>query len=107
MNTSPVDDGPTSRREPDLKDVQLTMRAHTPSAHQALDGIELGVADAAFGGVAFTPDGRLRAEIANQLVTGYPEAESRPHMRRIGPPSDMSWSRTRHTVGGAPSPDPV
>ncbi|BBX93326.1 hypothetical protein MBOE_49750 [Mycolicibacterium boenickei] len=83
------------------------MRAHAPSAQQTFVGIELDVTDPALGGIALTAHGRLRAEIANQLVTGYPEAEFRPHARRIGPVSDMSWSHPRHTAGGAPSTDPV
>jgi hypothetical protein len=83
------------------------MRTHTPSTQHPVVVIELDVSDAALGGIAFTPHGRLRAEIANQLVTGYAEAESRPHVRRIKPPSDMSWSHPRHTAGGAPPADPV
>ncbi|BBX26288.1 hypothetical protein GCM10009632_31680 [Mycolicibacterium alvei] len=83
------------------------MRTHTPSAQHPIVGIELDVADAALGRIAFTAHGRLRTEIANQLVTGYAEAESRPHVRRIGPLPDSSWSHPRHTACDTPPPDPV
>ncbi len=85
------------------------MRPHAPSTQQALGVIELDVTHAALGGVALTPHGRLRAEIANQLVTSYPEAESRPHARRIR----LTADKTGHTVatgrptsGATPQRDP-
>ncbi|BBX36307.1 hypothetical protein MMAGJ_55890 [Mycolicibacterium mageritense] len=71
------------------------MRTHTPSAQHALVIVELDVTDPTLGGIALTAHGRLRTEVTNQLVAGYAEAESRPHVRRIGPPTDRLRRRPR------------